>query len=137
MVAIKTPGGGAPAYLDLTSGGVFLRGTSVRAMRAAKQLVIRPAPRSGQPGERRDHGKRPPALWPRTLMTLAGFCRNCFAKWYRAAAEERGIEMDYEAAREIVYGMPYGEWKSKHQAPASPEQQTAYEESKQRFPEAH
>ena len=71
------------------------------------------------------------------LMTLAGFCRNCFAKWYRAAAEEKGIEMDYEAAREIVYGMPYSEWKTKNQTPATPEQQAAYEDSKQRFPEAH
>lgn len=49
------------------------------------------------------------------LMELAGFCRNCLSKWYRAAAEERGIEMDYETAREIVYGMPYAEWKDKYQ----------------------
>ena len=49
------------------------------------------------------------------LMTLAGFCRNCLAKWYRAAAEEQGIEMDYDAAREIIYGMPYAEWKQKYQ----------------------
>ena len=49
------------------------------------------------------------------LMELAGFCRNCLSKWYRAAAEERGLEMDYETAREIVYGMPYAEWKEKHQ----------------------
>lgn len=49
------------------------------------------------------------------LMNLAGFCRNCLAKWYRAAAEERGIPLTDEAARERVYGMPYPEWKSKHQ----------------------
>ena len=49
------------------------------------------------------------------LMNLAGFCRNCLAKWYRAAAEERGIALTDEAARERVYGMPYAEWKSKHQ----------------------
>ncbi len=49
------------------------------------------------------------------LMNLAGFCRNCLSKWYRAAAEERGIEMDYEQAREIIYGMPYSEWKAKYQ----------------------
>jgi hypothetical protein len=49
------------------------------------------------------------------LMNLAGFCRNCLAKWYRAAAEERGINLDYEAAREIIYGMPYAEWKQKYQ----------------------
>lgn len=49
------------------------------------------------------------------LMNLAGFCRNCLSKWYRAAAEEKGLEVDYEEAREIVYGMPYEEWKAKHQ----------------------
>ncbi|MDX1609417.1 MAG: DUF1244 domain-containing protein [Halofilum sp. (in: g-proteobacteria)] len=49
------------------------------------------------------------------LMNLAGFCRNCLSKWYRAAAEERGVELDYESAREIVYGMPYGEWKRRYQ----------------------
>ena len=56
------------------------------------------------------------------LMNLSGFCRNCLSKWYRAAAEERGIEMGYEDAREIVYGMPYAEWKDKHQKEATPEQ---------------
>jgi hypothetical protein len=49
------------------------------------------------------------------LMNLAGFCRNCLAKWYRAAAEERGVTLDYEQAREIVYGMPYEQWKAEHQ----------------------
>lgn len=49
------------------------------------------------------------------LMNLAGFCRNCLAKWYRAAAEERGIALSDEAARERIYGMPYAEWKTKHQ----------------------
>jgi len=49
------------------------------------------------------------------LMNLAGFCRNCLAKWYRAAAEERGIELTDEAARERIYGMPYSEWKSRYQ----------------------
>ena len=49
------------------------------------------------------------------LMDLAGFCRNCLSKWYRAAAEERGVEMDYEQAREIIYGMPYSEWKARYQ----------------------
>ena len=62
------------------------------------------------------------------LMNLAGFCRNCLAKWYRAAAEERGLAMDYEQAREIVYGLPYAEWKAKHQTEASPEQQAAFRE---------
>ena len=49
------------------------------------------------------------------LMDLAGFCRNCLSKWYVSAAEERGIEIDYDHARELVYGMPYSEWKAKHQ----------------------
>ena len=49
------------------------------------------------------------------LMNLAGFCRNCLSKWYLAAADERNIDMDYEAARQRVYGMPYTEWKQKHQ----------------------
>ncbi|MGB1109422.1 MAG: DUF1244 domain-containing protein [Gammaproteobacteria bacterium] len=64
------------------------------------------------------------------LMNLAGFCRNCLAKWYMAAAEERGVEMDYDAAREAVYGMPYSQWKDQHQAPASQEQMDRYEETK-------
>lgn len=53
------------------------------------------------------------------LMNLAGFCRNCLAKWYVAAAENRGERVDYEAARERVYGMPYGEWKARYQGEAS------------------
>ncbi|MEM7223741.1 MAG: DUF1244 domain-containing protein [Pseudomonadota bacterium] len=60
------------------------------------------------------------------LMNLAGFCRNCLSKWYKAAAEEKGLEIDYEAARELVYGMPYGEWKAKHQSEATAEQKAAY-----------
>ncbi|GAB2799258.1 DUF1244 domain-containing protein [Halomonas shantousis] len=61
------------------------------------------------------------------LMILADFCRNCLSKWLVAAAEERGQALDYEAAREHVYGMPYSEWKDKHQAPATPEQLAALE----------
>ncbi len=61
------------------------------------------------------------------LMNLAGFCRNCCSKWYRAAAEERGIEMSYEEAREIVYGMPYQEWKEKYQREATPEQRAEFD----------
>lgn len=56
------------------------------------------------------------------MMNLAGFCRNCLSKWYKAAAEDKGIEMDYDEAREIIYGMPYAEWKAKYQTDASPEQ---------------
>ena len=64
------------------------------------------------------------------LMNLAGFCRNCLAKWYLAAAEERGEAMDYDAAREAVYGMPYGDWKGQHQKKASDEQMRLFEETK-------
>lgn len=60
------------------------------------------------------------------LMNLAGFCRNCLAKWYRAAAAERGLELGYENAREIVYGEPYESWKAKHQGEATAEQQAAF-----------
>jgi len=66
------------------------------------------------------------------LMILADFCRNCLSKWLVAAADERGAELDYEAAREYVYGMPYREWKEHHQAPATPEQLAALEARQQR-----
>lgn len=56
------------------------------------------------------------------LMNLAGFCRNCLAKWYSAEAQELGESIDYEQSREKIYGMPYNEWKEKHQKPASAEQ---------------
>ena len=62
------------------------------------------------------------------LMNLAGFCRNCLAKWYRAEAETLGVTLDYEQAREQVYGMPYAEWKDKYQREASSDQQAAYAE---------
>ncbi|MDF1792358.1 MAG: DUF1244 domain-containing protein [Thalassobaculaceae bacterium] len=61
------------------------------------------------------------------LMNLAGFCRNCLSKWYRAAAEDKGLDLDYEQAREIVYGMPYGAWKAKHQAEATADQKAAFD----------
>ncbi|WP_191059332.1 DUF1244 domain-containing protein [Geminicoccus harenae] len=64
------------------------------------------------------------------LMNLAGFCRNCLAKWYAAAAKERDIpDLDYEAAREIVYGMPYAEWRARFQKEATPEQQAEFAKS--------
>ena len=56
------------------------------------------------------------------LMNLAGFCRNCLSKWYAEAAGEQGVTLDKEAAREIVYGMPFDEWKAKHQTETTPEQ---------------
>ena len=60
------------------------------------------------------------------LMNLAGFCRNCMSKWYKEAASERGHEMDYDQARELIYGMPYGEFKDKYQAKATAEQLEKY-----------
>ena len=51
------------------------------------------------------------------LMNLAGFCRNCLAKWYKAAADEKNLALDYEQVREMIYGMPYEEWKQKFQRP--------------------
>ena len=64
------------------------------------------------------------------LMNLAGFCRNCLSKWYVAAAQERGVEIDYVAARERVYGMPYGEWKAQYQTEATPEQRAAFDKQR-------
>lgn len=65
------------------------------------------------------------------LMNLAGFCRNCLAKWYAAAAAEAGEVVDYEQARERVYGMAYSEWKAKYQKEATPEQLAAFEQRQQ------
>ncbi|WP_428242939.1 DUF1244 domain-containing protein [Gynuella sp.] len=62
------------------------------------------------------------------LMNLAGFCRNCLAKWYVAAAEQEGVSMNYDEAREIVYGMPYNEWKDKYQQEATPEQLAKFQQ---------
>ena len=62
------------------------------------------------------------------LMNLAGFCRNCMSKWYKAAAEERGLSMEYEDAREIIYGMPYAEWKERYQREANAGQLEKFEE---------
>lgn len=61
------------------------------------------------------------------LMILADFCRNCLSKWYSAAAKEQGVEVDYDMAREAIYGMPYSEWKENHQTKATPEQMAAFE----------
>jgi hypothetical protein len=63
-------------------------------------------------------------------MNLAGFCRNCLSKWYVNAAQEQNIELNYEDARERIYGMPYEDWKQAHQKAASPEQLAAFNERK-------
>lgn len=64
------------------------------------------------------------------MMNLAGFCRNCLANWYQEAAKERGLELTKDGAREIIYGMPYEEWRKQHQKEASAEQKAAFEKAK-------
>jgi hypothetical protein len=66
----------------------------------------------------RDHLRERTAVQNLDMMNLAGFCRNCLSRWYQEAAAARGIEMDKDAAREIVYGMPYAVWAAKHQTGA-------------------
>jgi uncharacterized protein len=79
-----------------------------------------------------EHLRAHPEVQNIDLMNLAGFCRNCLSKWYRAAAEERGLDLTYEQARAIVYGMPYAEWKARHQTEATPEQKAAFAEGESR-----
>ncbi|CAN4279183.1 DUF1244 domain-containing protein [Pseudoxanthomonas sp. LjRoot125] len=66
------------------------------------------------------------------LMILAGFCRNCLADWYREAADAAGVAMDKEQAREHVYGMPFSDWKARHQREATPEQLAAFKAAQER-----
>lgn len=61
------------------------------------------------------------------LMTLAGFCRNCLSKWYKAAADDIDVELTMDQAREAVYGMPYSDWKDRYQKEASPAQQADFD----------
>lgn len=63
------------------------------------------------------------------MMNLAGFCRNCLSTWYQEAANEKGVEMDKPQAREIVYGMPFNDWKKMYQTEATPEQKAAFKQS--------
>ena len=63
------------------------------------------------------------------MMNLAGFCRNCLSNWYKDAAAEKGLELSKEESREIVYGMPYDEWKKRHQTEATAEQQARFAET--------
>jgi len=74
-----------------------------------------------------DHLRKYPEVQNIDMMNLAYFCRNCLSKWYRSAAAERGIEIDYDQAREIVYGMPYQEYKDKYSQEATSEQMKAFE----------
>ena len=64
------------------------------------------------------------------MMNLAGFCRNCLSRWYQEAAAEKGLEMSKEEGREIVYGMPYEDWRSKYQTEAGPDSRAAFERNK-------
>ena len=76
------------------------------------------------------HLRNRPEVQNIDLMNLAGFCRNCLSDWYREAAEDKGLSLDKASAREIVYGMPYAEWKANHQTEASADQLTSLEKSK-------
>ncbi|WP_299130587.1 DUF1244 domain-containing protein [uncultured Amaricoccus sp.] len=69
----------------------------------------------------RDHLRERTDVQNIDLMNLAGFCRNCLGRWYQEAAAERGLTLDKDAAREIVYGMPYADWTARYQTDASPE----------------
>ena len=63
------------------------------------------------------------------LMNLSGFCRNCLSRWYMEAANEQGLELDKDGAREIIYGMPFAEWRDKYQTEATEEQKAAFKKS--------
>ena len=82
-----------------------------------------------------EHFRKHPEVQNIDLMNLAYFCRNCFSKWYRSAAAERGVEMDYDQAREVVYGMPYAEYKSSHGEAASAEQLQRFETARHKATE--
>lgn len=73
----------------------------------------------------RDH----PEVQNIDLMNLAGFCRNCLANWYKDAAAEKGVALSKDAAREIVYGMPYADWQARFQSEASPQARAAFEKA--------
>ncbi len=77
-----------------------------------------------------EHLRAKPDVQNIDLMNLADFCRNCLSKWYVAAAKDQGLEVDYDQAREQVYGMPYSEWKDKYQKEATPEQLAAFNANK-------
>ncbi|MFZ5465970.1 MAG: DUF1244 domain-containing protein [Pseudomonadota bacterium] len=66
------------------------------------------------------------------LMNLAGFCRNCFSKWLKAAADERSVTLSLDQAREMVYGMPYEDWKAKYQKETTAEKQAVFEKAYER-----
>jgi hypothetical protein len=77
-----------------------------------------------------EHLQSKPDVQNIDLMNLADFCRNCLSKWYVSAAKDQGLEIDYDQAREQVYGMPYSEWKDKYQKQATPEQLAVFNANK-------
>ncbi|MFV0474476.1 MAG: DUF1244 domain-containing protein [Pikeienuella sp.] len=77
----------------------------------------------------RDHLRQRADVQNIDLMNLAGFCRNCLSRWYQEAANERGIEMSQDEGRADFYGMPYAEWRDRHQTEASAEKQAAFREA--------
>jgi uncharacterized protein len=79
-----------------------------------------------------EHLRAHPDVQNIDLMNLAGFCRNCLSNWMKDAADAKGVQMSKEQSREIVYGMPYDEWRARHQKEASPKQKTAFEKASQK-----
>ena len=77
----------------------------------------------------RDHLRNRTDVQNIDLMNLSGFCRNCLSRWYSEAAAEQGVEIGKDAAREIVYGMPYNEWRDKHQTEATDAQKAAFDKA--------
>ena len=77
----------------------------------------------------RDHLRERTDVQNIDMMNLAGLCRNCLSRWYQEAANERGIDMDKDAAREIVYGMPFNEWRDKYQTEATEDQKAKFAEA--------
>ena len=75
----------------------------------------------------RDHLRERTDVQNIDLMNLSGFCRNCLSRWYQEAANERGLEMSKDEGREIVYGMPYDDWRARYQTEASDAQKAAFE----------
>ncbi len=78
----------------------------------------------------RDHLQERTDVQNIDLMNLAGFCRNCLSRWYQEEANAKGVDLDKEAAREIVYGIPYAEWKDKYQSEANAEKLADFEKNK-------
>jgi hypothetical protein len=77
----------------------------------------------------RDHLRSRTDVQNIDMMNLTGFCRNCLSRWYQEAAAARGLDMDKETAREIVYGMPYDDWRAKFQTEATPDARARFDES--------